>query len=267
MEKHPNKQAEKFWALKSFKEADIELSGIGLNVLLKNCFESGVDLHLGMESLDSTVSGRIRSLGQDSLTLEIETHPGLELETNLPIRISLSDKGRLYRFDSRIIDHSESDESASQLVTLTLPNVIHSSQVRRALRIPASWSSELKARVDLDGRNLNVSLIELSLGGFRCRLQQGAKYALQPDDLVTTILDFRNQRAELLAEVCGKQGDIVRFRFPEIDLDENMEAPEDFRNLLIELGEAWTKSNSAPAKKTKKFHLAKALPNIVWLFP
>ncbi len=269
MQENPEGRTEKFWALKSFKEADIELSGIDLSVLLKNCMESGVELHMGVEGFDSTIPGRIKDLTLETIDLEIATDSGLEFPQITPIRVSLSDKGRLYRFDTRIVVRVASKEGGLALLTLALPDRIHSSQVRRALRIPASWSSDLKVRVDLDGRILNVDLHELSLGGFRCSLKQGSKNALQPDDLVTTILEFRQQRAELLAEVCGKHGDVVRFRFPEIDLDEDGEAPEDFRNLLTELGRAWTesKSRTTPRIQAKSFNLTQFPPNIVWLFP
>jgi len=266
MKRETNRDDKASWALKSFKEADMELKAEKLEALLKDCVGQAVPMRLHAEGGDSRSWGKPREISMNALILDagVEGEPGFQPGTE--VRVEFSVGGRLYRFASQVIADSPHEERNSSW-HLSLPDRIASSQVRRALRIPATWSADIKIHLSLDDRALGAKLIELSLGGFRARLRRSAKSSLQPCDLVTAGFEFRGLRAELIAEMRGLHGDAARFSFPGIVLDGGNRPPEDYRALLTAIGRAWSRSKSQRERETGKIEIPDFPPYILWQLP
>ncbi|MBC8366812.1 PilZ domain-containing protein, partial [bacterium] len=171
MTNQSKKADQEHWVLKSYQEADFVLRGVPAVGFLRECWAGNVACKIHDPDRGVWQGSQICEIGATELNMELDGPDRLSLSPGRVYLVSISIGGRVHGFAVRVMGLDHCMNGGPSRVKMELPRQISSSQVRRSLRIPTSWSMDFRLEFEAGGDWVPANLLDLSLGGFRALLQ------------------------------------------------------------------------------------------------
>ncbi len=257
MMKQRGKTDQDHWALKNYQEAEFILRGVPAISFLRDCWAQSVACKIHDPDRNAWQGGMICEIGATELNLELSGPDELSLNPGRVYLVSISRNGRVYGFAVRVLSLDHCKSGGPSRVKLELPRQISSSQVRRSLRIPTSWSMDFRLEFQAEEEWVPANLLDLSLGGFRALLQDRRIRDFEPGDSLPVRLRFADHEIEEVAQIVNKNGPSVGFNFFEFEKKNGLLEPSQaYSDLLLAVGDAWYRPRAEMPQYSKRLNRA-----------
>ncbi len=127
--------------------------------------------------------------------------------------------------------------------------------MRRALRIPTSWSRDFSLELQIPGQSIPADLLDLSLGGFRAGVR-GRIHDLERGEGIVARLRYGDYEISEPVEIMNRNGLAMGFQFPAFARLDGFHVSAEYRELLIAVGEAWYQPRADMPKYSKRMKRA-----------
>ncbi len=251
----PRSHDREHWVLQNFQEADLLLRGNNLVSFIRDCWRDSDQCKIHDPEADHCQRALICQLGGTDFMLELDGPAELDFEQNRELLVSVTRNGRVHGFTTRVRDLDVCEGGGPDRVRFDLPKLIRSSQVRRALRIPTAWSRDLSLELLLPGQRIPADLMDLSLGGFRAAVR-GRIHDLERGEEIVARIRFADHEITEPVKIANRNGLHLGFQFPAFVRLEGFMVTDEYRDLLLAVGEAWYRPRADMPKYSKRMKRA-----------